>query len=77
MVPTGDASENLSQGMEMLAQYDAEKYILLMFHATLIQGFCSGLVGGTMGEGNVYSGFKHSIIMVAIAYVTFRLLGLA
>lgn len=77
MVPTGDASENLSQGMEMLAGYDAEKYILLMFHATLIQGFCSGLVGGAMGEGNVYSGFKHSIIMVAIAYATFRLLGLA
>ncbi len=77
MVPTGDASENLSQGMEMLAAYDAEKYILLMFHATLIQGFCSGLVGGAMGEGNAYSGFKHSIIMVAIAYVTFRLLGLA
>ena len=77
MVPTGDASENLSQGMEMLAQYDAEKYILLMFHATLIQGFCSGLVGGAMGEGNAYSGFKHSIIMVAIAYATFTLLGLA
>ncbi len=77
MVPTGDASENLSQGMEMLAQYDAEKYILLMFHATLIQGFCSGLVGGAMGEGNVYSGFKHSIIMVAIAYATFKLLGMA
>jgi flagellar protein FlaJ len=77
MVPTGDASENLSQGMEMLAGYDAEKYILLMFHATLIQGFCSGLVGGAMGEGNAYAGFKHSIIMVAIAYATFRLLGLA
>ncbi len=77
MVPAGDASENLSQGMEMLANYDPEKYILLMFHATLIQGFCSGLVGGAMGEGNIYSGFKHSIIMVAIAYVTFRLLGLA
>ncbi len=77
MVPTGDASENLSQGMEMLAQYDAEKYILLMFHATLIQGFCSGLVGGAMGEGNIYSGFKHSIIMVAIAYATFKLLGMA
>ncbi len=77
MVPTGDASENLSQGMEMLADYDADKYILLMFHATLIQGFCSGLVGGAMGEGNAYSGFKHSIIMVAIAYATFTLLGLA
>ena len=77
MVPTGDASENLSQGMEMLAGYDVENYILLMFHATLIQGFCSGLVGGAMGEGNVHSGFKHSIIMVAIAYVTFKLLGMA
>ena len=39
MVPVGAAAENLSEGMTMLAQYDADRYILLMFHATLIQEF--------------------------------------
>ena len=77
MVPVGDLSENLSEGMTMLAQYDADRYILLMFHATLIQGFCSGLVAGAMGSGSAYSGLKHSLIMVAIAYLTFTQLGLA
>jgi flagellar protein FlaJ len=77
MVPAGDAAENLSEGMTMLAQYDADRYILLMFHATLIQGFCSGLVAGAMGSGSAYSGLKHSLIMVAIAYITFTQLGLA
>ena len=77
MVPVGAAAENLSEGMTMLAQYDADRYILLMFHATLIQGFCSGLVAGAMGSGSAYSGLKHSLIMVAIAYLTFTQLGLA
>jgi flagellar protein FlaJ len=77
MVPVGDATENLSEGMTMLAQYDADRYILLMFHATLIQGFCSGLVAGAMGSGSAYAGLKHSLIMVAIAYLTFTQLGLA
>jgi len=77
MVPVGDAAENLSEGMTMLAQYDADRYILLMFHATLIQGFCSGIVAGAMGSGSAYSGLKHSLVMVAIAYITFTQLGLA
>ncbi|MEA3325017.1 MAG: hypothetical protein U9Q37_07765 [Euryarchaeota archaeon] len=37
MVQAGDAAENLSEGMTVLAQYDADRYILLMFHAPLIQ----------------------------------------
>jgi flagellar protein FlaJ len=67
MVPVGDAAENLSEGTTMLAQYDADRCILPMFHATLIQGFCSGLVAGVMGSGSAYSGLKHSLIMVAIS----------
>jgi flagellar protein FlaJ len=48
-------------------------YKLIFLHAVLIQGLFSGLVAGMMGEGNVYSGLKHSAIMVAIGYVIFIL----
>jgi flagellar protein FlaJ len=33
----------------------------------------SGLMAGAMGEGNVMSGLKHSVIMVAIGYAIFTL----
>jgi len=71
VIPSGNEVEELSSGMSVLAQYDASKYVLLMFHATLIQVFCSGLVAGVMGEGNADCGLKHSLIMVAIAYLLF------
>lgn len=40
-------------------------------HASLIQGLSSGLMAGTMGEGSVMSGLKHSIIMMGIGYLIF------
>jgi flagellar protein FlaJ len=43
------------------------------FHAAAIQGICSGLIAGVMGEGNVISGLKHSLIMLTIAYLMFTL----
>ena len=43
----------------------------LFYHASLIQGFFSGLVAGQMSEGNMRAGLKHSIVMLVIAYVVF------
>lgn len=43
----------------------------LFYHASLLQGFFSGLVAGQMGEGNLRAGLKHSIVMLVIAYVVF------
>jgi len=77
MSPSYEDVSELSSGMSMLAKYDTSKYLLLMFHAALIQGFCSGLVAGVMGEGNVDSGIKHSLTMVAVAYLVFTQFGLA
>lgn len=54
--------------------FDKEQYIQLLYHATLIQGFFSGLVTGQLGEGNVYSGLKHSLIMIFIGYLVFNVL---
>ncbi|MEA1943769.1 MAG: type II secretion system F family protein, partial [Euryarchaeota archaeon] len=61
-------------GGGFLGSFDLDMYKRMFFHASLIQGFCSGLIAGVMGEGNVLSGLKHSIIMVTIALLIFKLL---
>lgn len=58
----------------MLKGFDLLKYNRLFFHSAVIQGFCSGLIAGQMGEGNVLSGLKHSLIMMAISYLIFTIL---
>jgi len=58
----------------LLGAFDLDAYKRLFFHASLIQGFCSGLIAGVMGEGSVLSGLKHSIIMVTVALLIFKLL---
>ncbi|MEM2989618.1 MAG: type II secretion system F family protein [Halobacteria archaeon] len=58
----------------MLKGFDLLKYNRLFFHSAVIQGFCSGLIAGQMGEGNVFSGLKHSLIMMIISYLLFTLL---
>jgi len=41
-------------------------------HMTLVQSFFGGLVSGKMGEGSVYAGLKHSLIMMILGYVALR-----
>jgi flagellar protein FlaJ len=45
---------------------------LLLFHAALIQGFLGGMLAGQLGAGDVWSGLKHSVLMLVIAYVIFN-----
>jgi flagellar protein FlaJ len=65
--------EGVGSGISINFGFDSEAFTLLFFHASLIQGFCSGLVAGKMGTGSIYSGVKHSVFMVLIAYVVFTL----
>jgi flagellar protein FlaJ len=60
-------------GGGFLGAFDLDAYKRMFFHASLIQGFCSGLIAGVMGEGSVLSGLKHSIIMLTIAFLIFKL----
>jgi len=60
-------------GGGFLSAFDLDAYKRMFFHASLIQGFCSGLIAGVMGEGSVLSGLKHSIIMLTIAFLIFKL----
>jgi flagellar protein FlaJ len=38
----------------------------------MIQGIFSGLVAGQMGEGSAVAGLKYSVIMLVIAWISFR-----
>ena len=52
--------------------FDKELYIRLLYHATLFQAFFSGLVSGQLGEGSVYPGLKHALIMIFFGYLAFN-----
>lgn len=49
------------------------EYSLLFMHASIIQGFFSGIIVGQMMGESVYDGLKHSVIMMTVAYLFFTL----
>jgi flagellar protein FlaJ len=65
---SGGGAVPLSLSREKLNVYNR-----MFFHGALIQGFCSGLIAGVMGEGNALSGLKHSVIMITIGYLLFTM----
>ncbi|MFQ6121119.1 MAG: type II secretion system F family protein, partial [Methanosarcinales archaeon] len=73
MISSSQVSASGIATSELISTVNLESYNRLFFHAAIIQGFCSGLIAGQMGEGNLHYGFKHSIIMVVIAYIVFTL----
>lgn len=48
-----------------------EEYSTLFMHASVIQGFFSGIIAGQMIGESPYDGLKHSIFMMTIAYIFF------
>jgi flagellar protein FlaJ len=57
-----------------LRDVDTDAYELLFFHAAAIQGVCSGLLAGQLGEGSLYDGLKHATFLLAVAYALFLVL---
>lgn len=55
-------------------QFDPEDFNTIFFHAALIQGIGGGLVGGVLTKGNAIAGVKSVMIMMAIAWLSFRVL---
>ncbi|MBB6646396.1 type II secretion system F family protein [Halobellus ruber] len=49
-------------------------YELLFFHAAAIQGICSGIVAGQLGEGTVSDGVKHATLLLILTYGVFAFL---
>jgi len=44
----------------------------LLYHICLIQGLCSGLMAGLMGESSIKAGVKHSCILIIGALLAFN-----
>jgi flagellar protein FlaJ len=62
-----------AQGGGFMEEFDLNTFNRLFFHAAVIQGICSGLIAGVMGEGSVLSGMKHATIMLTMGYLLFTL----
>ncbi|RDI70955.1 type II secretion system F family protein [Halopelagius longus] len=67
----GGVSTGLFSGLRTV---DTAAYELLFFHVAAIQGVCSGLVAGQLGEGSLYDGVKHATVLLAAAYLLFAFL---
>lgn len=48
-----------------------DEFRRLFMHASVIQGFFSGIIAGQMMGESVFDGLLHSVIMMTIAYVFF------
>ncbi|MEA2071410.1 MAG: type II secretion system F family protein [Asgard group archaeon] len=48
-------------------------YKILFLHMTLVEGIFSGLVAGKMGEGEAKSGLKHSMVMVLLGWIVYKI----
>jgi len=76
-VPTiaeaGKAAAEAGAGAQFIGAFDPDKFIRVLFHAAVIQGFVSGLVAGQLGEGKFTAGLKHSAFLTLIAWAAFRI----
>ncbi|ELK52074.1 type IV pilus biogenesis complex membrane subunit, partial [Haloferax sp. BAB-2207] len=70
-VGSGEVAGVSSGAFSGLRDVDTESYTLLFFHVTAIQGLCSGVIAGQLGEGQIADGVKHAAILLVITYVTF------
>ena len=68
MIP--DVSSTMGRRVLMISVQKAE-YTLLFMHASVIQGFFSGIIIGQMMGESLFDGLKHSVIMMTIAYIFF------
>jgi flagellar protein FlaJ len=66
-------ADGVSIGGLNFRKFDEDDFKILFLHAAVIQGLGGGLVGGVMSQGKIVHGLRHSFIMVAIAWVLFRL----
>jgi archaeal flagellar protein FlaJ len=74
MANAGNSVSATGSSYTYISAFQPDSFIRLMFHASLIQGFFSGLVAGQMGEGAVSAGLKHSIVLSLIAWIAFTFL---
>lgn len=54
--------------------FNEDDYNTVFFHASILQAIGGGLVGGVLTRGHALAGLKSIVIMVAIAWFSFRVL---
>ncbi|MDK2892219.1 type II secretion system F family protein [Methanohalophilus sp.] len=74
MAEAGQAAAAAGVGSRFIGAFDPENFKRLLFHASVIQGFVAGLVAGQMGEGQISTGLRHSIILTLVAWAAFTFL---
>lgn len=72
MSAAGASAQSAGATSQFMGRVDIPAYKRLFSHAAMIQGFFSGLVAGQMGEGRMMGGLKYAVLMLFIAWVTFR-----
>lgn len=72
MAEAGQSVSGTAAAGQFIGVVDVPFYKRLFAHAAMIQGFFSGIVAGQMGEGDAIAGFKYAVLMLAIAWITFR-----
>ena len=70
-IPLEGVSGMLAGNIEF-SGVDKPLFVRLFFHASVIEGFFSGLVAGQIANGDARLGIKNSIVMTAIAYFLFQ-----
>jgi flagellar protein FlaJ len=67
-----ESVSDMAVGNIAFSGVDKPLFVRLFFHASVIEGFFSGLVAGQIANGDARLGIKHSIVMTAIAYFLFQ-----
>ncbi|MBC8521247.1 MAG: hypothetical protein H8D26_04565 [Methanomicrobia archaeon] len=58
----------------MIKGVNVEMLQMIFFPCGVIQGICSGLVAGKLGEGKVIAGLKHAVVLASAAFGLFAIL---
>lgn len=77
MVEAGEAvaeSGAGGRGGVMIRGVDVDMLKMIFFHCAVIQGICSGLVAGKLGEGKVIAGIRHAVVLALAAFGLFAIL---
>lgn len=79
MLPNIAGLEAVTDGADVealggVSDAQIDTYEVLFYHATLVQGFLSGLIAGQLSSGDVRAGGKHAVAMITLSVVLFTVL---
>lgn len=70
-LPVVDLPDGVGGQDLLIGGINPEVYRGILLHATLIQGFCAGLVAGELGAESWMTGLKYSILLVLVTMAVF------